>query len=126
MNLSGEGGLATRARPVGPCTSGQVSSDGPQSAGSGQLSFLVRLGLPTKLGRLDKTGPGVLTGKKGRLEAMSDHEGDILVAELTRELWVYSTHGRCVDQKAGKREATHCNEDSRSWFSRSVWPLDCG
>lgn len=39
--------------------------------------------------------------------------GDIPLAELTRELWEYSTHGRYMDQEAGRRNATHRKEDSR-------------
>ncbi len=65
-------------------------------------------------------------GNKGGWKPWVIMKKEILVAELTRELWAYSDHVRCADQEAGRQEATHCNEDSRSWFARSVWPLDCG
>lgn len=52
--------------------------------------------------------------------------GDKPVAELMRELWVYSTHGKCVAQEDGRREATQRREDSRLWLARSAFPLDCG
>lgn len=51
---------------------------------------------------------------------------DIPVAELTSELWAYSTHGRCVDQEDGRREATERREDSKLWLSRSLRPLAWG
>ncbi len=43
--------------------------------------------------------------------------GDIPMAELTRELFAYLTQGTWVDQEAGRREATHCRDASRSWFA---------
>lgn len=51
--------------------------------------------------------------------------GDIPVVELIRELWVYSTQGRWVEQEAVRWGATHHSEDSKSWLTHSTWPLDC-
>lgn len=53
-------------------------------------------------------------------------KGDKPVAELMRELWLYSTQDRCVAQEDGRWEAMQRREDSRLWLAHSVCPLDCG
>lgn len=53
-------------------------------------------------------------------------KGDRPVAELMKELWAYSTQGRCVAQEDWRQEATQCKADSRLCLAFSVCPLDCG
>lgn len=53
-------------------------------------------------------------------------KGDISLAELTKELWAYSTQVRWVDQKAGCLAVTHRRAEQRSWIARSIWLLVWG
>lgn len=57
---------------------------------------------------------------------MAHWNRDSPVAELTKELWAYSTHTRTDNQRAGSRAVMHRRVPSKSWLRHSVWPLLCG
>lgn len=117
-----------------PCALGQVFTSDALTAGSGQRSSAGLLELPARFQGPGGTGAGQMVlqprflglGNKGSWKPCVTMNCDIPVAELTRELWEYSTQGRWVDQEAGRWEATQRSEDSRSCLAHSVWLLDCG
>lgn len=117
-----------------PCTLGQVFTSGPLTAGSGQQSSAGSLELSARFRGLGGTGAGQMVLQpwflgleiKGGWKPCVTMNCDIPVAELTMELWEYSTQGMWVDQKPGRWEAMQHSEDSRFCLAHSVGLLDCG
>lgn len=86
--LSGEAGPMRRARLVGPPYIQELGS------GVDLRRWQLRAAVLSKGALASRQTLAFWLGNRGGWNPLATIKGDVPVAELTRELWAYSTHGR--------------------------------